>query len=57
MGCDGVVECASPLALWFSRLRFEKRQRAGAVQNLAAIEQFMEGVAAFLSVSIRDIRG
>jgi prepilin-type processing-associated H-X9-DG protein/prepilin-type N-terminal cleavage/methylation domain-containing protein len=33
---DSVLECASPLALSIGTSRFEKRQRAGARQNLAA---------------------
>jgi hypothetical protein len=34
-----VLDCASPLALWFGGDRSPKRQRAGAVQNLAVPPQ------------------
>ena len=34
---DSVLDCASPLALSIGTSRFEKRQRTGALQNLAAV--------------------
>jgi hypothetical protein len=37
VGRDSVLDCGSPLPLSIGRLLFGKRQRAGAVQNLATI--------------------
>jgi len=34
---DSVLDCGSPLPLLIGRSRFEKRQRAGAVQNLVVV--------------------
>ncbi len=36
--CRQVLDCASPLALWVRMSSSIKRQRAGAVQDAAAIE-------------------